>query len=532
MRERAVGRLNRGLSAQDRMLLLLLVAAPCVWSKSVLVDKMTECTGWAASGECTKNGDFMNSNCAAACAANPKDPVGEPEQCAGWAAQGECTRNPKYMMAECPANCKQQRASVHDGVLDERLDCIDVANNASCSADPGLQRDCAGTCLTHTICGSEADPPECEKALRCRELKDDYADCPDRVRKNGCEDAANAFTLLKHCYLSCARLDTAGLLRRYRLKYTVRTRRHGLIDEDGFGVARVGVAWRRANTQTHSVPCWKGTLFDPPPPATCAPVRLEMLHRWRRFASPRCSALKETTPRAPSRRVVQHAIPSEIRPGVATREVSGDDAAAASQPPPVRVLPIALSPKIRLVENFVTAAEAARVIEIGVPTMHRSLAGGRTESIRTSSTGMLPASDPVVRSITERAALLTGYPYEHIEPLQFLKYTEGQRYEPHFDYGEACDYEENLSNGHRHVTMLVYLNTVPEEYGGHTTFPTLNLRVSPRAHSAVVFNDCLPNGEEDPRTLHGGSPPGNHSKFAINVWIRAQSRSRGRTGFF
>lgn len=44
-------------------------------------------------------------------------------------------------------------------------------------------------------------------------------------------------------------------------------------------------------------------------------------------------------------------------------------------------------------------------------------------------------------------------PYENIEPLQLVKYTQGQKYEPHFDYGEACDYEENLSNGHRHVTV-------------------------------------------------------------------------------
>ena len=171
-----------------------------------------------------------------------------------------------------------------------------------------------------------------------------------------------------------------------------------------------------------------------------------------------------------------------------------------------------------------TAAEAAHVIAIGEPSMHRSLAGGRTESIRTSSTGMLPAHDPVVRSITERAARLSGYPYENIEPLQFLRYIEGQRYEPHFDYGEACDYEENLSHGHRHVTMLVYLNAVPDAYGGHTAFPRLQLALSPVAHAAVVFNDCLPNGEEDPRTLHGGSPPGNHTKFAINIWIRARAR--------
>ena len=87
---------------------------------------------------------------------------------------------------------------------------------------------------------------------------------------------------------------------------------------------------------------------------------------------------------------------------------AGRDTLADAAPPPIHVLPIALSPKIRLVENFVTAEEAAHIIEIGLPQMHRSLAGGRTESIRTSSTGMLPAHDVIVKSVTERAALLTG----------------------------------------------------------------------------------------------------------------------------
>jgi prolyl 4-hydroxylase len=144
----------------------------------------------------------------------------------------------------------------------------------------------------------------------------------------------------------------------------------------------------------------------------------------------------------------------------------------------------------------------------------------------TSSTGMLPAHDPVVRRITERAAHLTGYPYANVEPLQLVKYTGGQKYEPHFDYGEACDFEENAFAGHRHVTMLVYLNSVPPEHEGFTTFPKLNLSVSPIAHDAVVFNDCLPNGQEDPRTLHGGSPPKDYTKIAINIWIRAQSRAK------
>lgn len=78
--------------------------------------------------------------------------------------------------------------------------------------------------------------------------------------------------------------------------------------------------------------------------------------------------------------------------------------------------------------------------------------------------------------------------------------------------------------------MLVYLNSLTEEQQGHTTFPKLHVKVSPRGLSAVVFNDCLPNGEEDPRTLHGGSPPQSATKIAINIWIRADAYKKKSAG--
>jgi hypothetical protein len=87
------------------------------------------------------------------------------------------------------------------------------------------------------------------------------------------------------------------------------------------------------------------------------------------------------------------------------------------------------SPKVRLVESFLDASEAEHIIRIGMPGMRRSMAGAREESIRTSTTAMLPANDLVVAAITRRAAALTGYPVEHIEPLQLVRYTAGQRCE-------------------------------------------------------------------------------------------------------
>lgn len=412
----------------------------------VAADEALHCAEWAQHGECQKNADFMNQNCLAECAAAPKDAQGEPEQCIGWANQGECTRNPKYMKAECPNSCMDQRKKMHEGALDDRIDCLDVAVSASTCQQPAIAAGCKGTCTTRALCEDEADPAECAKALRCRELKDEWSDCASRVEQHGCEDPHNAVTLLKHCYLSCARVGRVSLLRRYRKIYTVRTRAHSLIDEDK------GSAWRAAGANTWSVPCWHGTLFDPPPPATCVSSRGSRLRRWRQLAHPRCRELRDTTPRAPPRRTVT--LPAHLQPSreLSTGLLGGVTSAVTNTSvPPVRVLPLLLSPKVRLVEDFLTPEEAAHVIEVGVPHMHRSLAGGRTESIRTSTTGMLPAHDPVVRRITERAALITGYPYENIEPLQLVKYTDGQRYEPHFDYGEACDFEENINYGHRHV---------------------------------------------------------------------------------
>jgi hypothetical protein len=49
------------------------------------------------------------------------------------------------------------------------------------------------------------------------------------------------------------------------------------------------------------------------------------------------------------------------------------------------------------------------------------------------------------------------------------------------------DYEENLYYGHRHVTMLVYLNTVPEAHGGYTAQPKPTLTRS-RARTVTVLH--------------------------------------------
>ena len=156
----------------------------------------------------------------------------------------------------------------------------------------------------------------------------------------------------------------------------------------------------------------------------------------------------------------------------------------------VTVQHISYSPRIRYLHRLLAPHECEHIVKIAQPLFSRSPVRGAVTRVRTSTTAMLPAGDPVVKRITARASYLTGYPYANIEPLQLVKYTAGQRYEPHFDYGEACDFEENMGKGHRHVTMLVYLNNLPAGAGGHTTFPKLNVQGDPievRSTKAAVL---------------------------------------------
>ena len=53
-------------------------------------------------------------------------------------------------------------------------------------------------------------------------------------------------------------------------------------------------------------------------------------------------------------------------------------------------------------------------------------------------------------------------------------------------------------------------------------FPRLNLTVRPVAYAALVFNNCLDNGEPDERSLHEGVAPVTGVKYAINGWVRSK----------
>jgi prolyl 4-hydroxylase len=130
-----------------------------------------------------------------------------------------------------------------------------------------------------------------------------------------------------------------------------------------------------------------------------------------------------------------------------------------------------------------------------------------------------------VASLERRAAELLGLTVEQMEPLQLVRYREGEFFGLHHDLGVLYE-DQSVQLPPRQVwcrrrmaTLFVYLNNV--EQGGCTYFPECNhLRVQPRRGRAVLFCNIHENGTPNVKTVHAGEAvlgKGN-VKYGMNIW--------------
>lgn len=197
------------------------------------------------------------------------------------------------------------------------------------------------------------------------------------------------------------------------------------------------------------------------------------------------------------------------------------------KPPKMKVL--SWTPRIFLVENFLTNVECDYLIQKARPELKRSTVvsavntSGDVHEARTSK-GMFfvrDGKDPLIANIERRIAELTQLPEENGEGIQVLAYGYGEEYRPHWDYfdnsneGGAFCYNRG---GQRVATLIMYLENTEE--GGETVFPSANIKVKPMKGNAVLFYNCTPDGKEDPLTLHGGAPVIKGEKWIATKWIR------------
>jgi len=181
-------------------------------------------------------------------------------------------------------------------------------------------------------------------------------------------------------------------------------------------------------------------------------------------------------------------------------------------------------PWVITLENFVTPEEISVLLKWGAAVGYeRSQAGDEIVSARTSSHAWCNDDcydDPVVSSIRQRIAAVTGIPEENYECLQLLKYVPGTYYRPHNDFIQV---HAEQSHGPRLLTFFVYFNEV--EKGGGTRFPKLgDLTVQPRRGRVLIW-PSVTDGDlrrEDKRTEHEAMPVEAGEKYAANAWIHTR----------
>eukprot|EP00978_Attheya_sp_CCMP212_P015037 scaffold38670_cov50-Attheya_sp.AAC.3 len=124
--------------------------------------------------------------------------------------------------------------------------------------------------------------------------------------------------------------------------------------------------------------------------------------------------------------------------------------------------------------------------------------------------------DPLIVTVNERIANVTGIPYPNAEYLQLLRYELGQKYDQHHDY---IDSDDEHPVGHRMLTFFLYLSDVEE--GGETYFNKLKVKSPPRKGKALLWPSVLNSdpSAKDHRTDHQALPVIKGKKYAANAWL-------------
>lgn len=187
-------------------------------------------------------------------------------------------------------------------------------------------------------------------------------------------------------------------------------------------------------------------------------------------------------------------------------------------------------PLIVVLHNFLSSEECNHLINLARPNLQRSTVvnesskgSGQIDARRTSQGMFLIGhhKDKILKSIEKRLSNATSFPKENGEAIQILFYEKGAEYQPHYDFfnpttpGGALHLQRG---GQRVATVIMYLNSPVR--GGETIFPIAKVSIIPEKGKAVLFYNCLPSGNTDPTTLHGGAPVLEGEKWIATKWFR------------
>jgi prolyl 4-hydroxylase len=150
--------------------------------------------------------------------------------------------------------------------------------------------------------------------------------------------------------------------------------------------------------------------------------------------------------------------------------------------------------------------------------LHAESDGRSYSDSRTSHSVVFTEEHSLLASIRSRAAAICRLPVEHVEPVQCVRYREGEEYGLHEDA-----FETTTSN--RAYTILVYLNDDFE--GGKTWFSETDRLVEPETGKALFFANLTSDQRVQPLSRHASLPVMRGEKYVCNIWVRNHPHDHG-----
>lgn len=188
------------------------------------------------------------------------------------------------------------------------------------------------------------------------------------------------------------------------------------------------------------------------------------------------------------------------------------------------------SPRIQVIRGVLKEWEARELIEMALARLRRSqsfteLSDDLINDTRTSYSASIPTlENELSREISNRAAKLCDTSIDCLENLHVTRYEPGQFFAPHHDFfpPSIANVQSSLNNGGQRVkSLLIYLNNLnPDDPGGATLFPRLNLAVKCEQGSGILWDNVDAIGELDYLTQHAAIAPEISTKFVLTVWSR------------
>lgn len=185
---------------------------------------------------------------------------------------------------------------------------------------------------------------------------------------------------------------------------------------------------------------------------------------------------------------------------------------------------ICSSPKITIFKNFINEKASKEIISAYSSKNQPSyVTDGITitkSKLRSSSSSLIKKENKKILKLRTKVCSLYDWSLNDCERFQFITYSEGEEYAPHFDAFDTNQIKSSRGEikNQRLITNIIYLN---ENFtGGETLFPKLDVSIKAETGMILSFENCISDTNFlNPFSIHQSNPISEGKKHILISWL-------------